>query len=194
MFVVKLVKLAIRLAKITISGFVIMAAIQTASAETLRIEVNKASILQLNETPTTIIIGNPALADVTPQDNNLLVLVGKASGRTNIIILDSAGNIMHNYDIAVQEEQSGNLTLFKGGAQWTYSCSPYCERVINPNDDPEAFASNLGQVMSKMQQMTVAAQEAAASISSEVSFTTVGGLAQPSQQPEFQTFTILPPE
>ncbi|MCJ8323693.1 MAG: pilus assembly protein N-terminal domain-containing protein [Rhizobiales bacterium] len=192
--------MARQLAKITISSLAIAAAIQTANAETLRIEVNKASILQLNETPTTIIIGNPALADVTPQDNNLLVLVGKASGRTNIIILDAAGNIMHNYDIAVQEEQSGNLTMFRAGAQWTYSCSPYCERVVNPNDDPEAFGANLGQVMSKMQQMTVAAQEAAASISSEVSSTISGGVASTggitplAQLPELQTFTILPPD
>ncbi len=127
------------------------------SAQTIRIEVNKASILKLTQTPSTIIIGNPALADITPQDNNVLVLVGKASGRTNIIILDDAGNVMHNYDIAIQEEQSGNLTMFRAGKQWSYSCAPYCERVINPNDDSDAFGANLSQVQAKADQMSGAA-------------------------------------
>lgn len=182
-------------------------------AETLRIEVNKASILKLTETPSTIIIGNPALADVTPQDNNVLVLVGKASGRTNIIILDENGDILHNYDIAVQEEQSGNLTLYKAGAQWSYSCAPYCERVVNPNDAEDAFSLNITQVNAKSTQMTQAALEAAASIDSEVGSSggiglggnvvasngagvvgpgvVGGGNIDPAQ---FQTFTILPPQ
>lgn len=176
-------------------------------AETLRIEVNKASILKLTQTPTTIIIGNPALADVTPQANNILVLVGKASGRTNIIILDQNGDVMHNYDIAVQEEQDGNLTLYKAGKQWSYSCAPYCERVINPNDDDEAFSINLGQVMAKMNQMSRTAAEAAAAIDSDAGGTFYdsangaggnvvadngGGGNIPVE--ELQTFTILPPQ
>lgn len=177
--------------------------ITPATAETLRIEVNKASILKLAKAPTTIIIGNPALADVTPQENNILVLVGKASGRTNIIILDAMGNVMHNYDIAVQEEQDGNLTVYKAGKQWSYSCAPYCERVINPNDDTEAFSTNLGQVMAKMNQMSITAAEAAANIDSDVggfysgegsegsvvASRDSGGLRE-----ELQTFTILPPQ
>ena len=185
--------------------------ITPAMAETLRIEVNKASILKLTQTPMTIIIGNPALADVTPQENNILVLVGKASGRTNIIILDEAGDVMHNYDIAVQEEQSGNLTLYKAGKQWSYSCAPYCERVINPNDDADAFAGNFGQVMSKMSQMSNAAAEAAATIDSDVGGVSYGaanaaggniiannaaqsGAAGNTPVEELQTFTILPPQ
>lgn len=185
--------------------------INPAIAETLRIEVNKASILKLTQTPSTIIIGNPALADVTPQENNILVLVGKASGRTNIIILDEVGDIMHNYDIAVQEEQDGNLTLYKAGKQWSYSCAPYCERVINPNDDAEAFSGNLGQVMAKMGQMSNAAVEASATVDSDVgglSYAltngaggnvvanngTQSGAAGNIPVEELQTFTILPPQ
>lgn len=186
------------------SGF---AMVSQSYAETLRIEVNKASILKLTETPSTIIIGNPALADVTPQDNNVLVLVGKASGRTNIIILDDQGDILHNYDIAVQEEQSGNLTLYKAGAQWSFSCAPYCERVINPNDAEDAFGINLNQVSAKSSQMTQAANDAAASIDSEVGGSsgyglgggvainnTAGAGAGEIDPAQFQTFTILPPQ
>lgn len=177
-----------------------------AMAETLRIEVNKASILKLTQAPTTIIIGNPALADVTPQENNILVLVGKASGRTNIIILDENGDIMHNYDIAVQEEQSGNLTLYKAGKQWSYSCAPYCERVVNPNDDVKAFAGNLAQVMAKMGQMSNAADEASAAIESDVGGVegissnimanngSEGGVDNGLPAEGLQTFTILPPQ
>lgn len=190
---------------LALGAAILVAAISPSLAETLRIEVNKASILKLTETPTTIIIGNPALADITPQDNDVLVLVGKASGRTNIIILDEEGNIMHNYDIAVQEEQSGNLTLYKAGKQWSYSCAPYCERVINPNDDEDAFSLNLNQVLAKTNQMTSAANEAAANIDSEVGgsgysldvngnvVASNGSSGSAINPAELQTFTILPP-
>lgn len=189
--------------------FFIISFISPVLAETLRIEVNKASILKLTQTPTTIIIGNPALADVTPQENNILVLVGKASGRTNIIILDDAGEVMHNYDIAVQEEQDGNLTLYKAGKQWSYSCAPFCERVINPNDDKDAFATNLGQVAAKVAQMNSAAKEAASAIDSEFGSTTsdnaagggagsdgaaAGNADDAYAEEQLQTFTILPPQ
>lgn len=161
------IRRAMKWAVAALSLTLVLGTVQTL-AQTLRIEVNKASILKLTETPSTIIIGNPALADVTPQDNNVLVLIGKASGRTNIIILDEFGDIMHNYDIAVQEEQTGNLTLYKAGKQWSYSCAPYCERVINPNDDADAFALNFGQVVAKSAQMTSAAIEAASAIDSDL--------------------------
>lgn len=219
----KLLYIKQQLLKLTIGAVAVAATLfNPAWAQTLRIEVNKASILKLTKVPSTIIIGNPALADVTPQENNVLVLVGKASGRTNIIILDSNGDIMHNYDIAVQEEQSGNLTVFKAGKQWSYSCAPYCERVINPNDDADAFTLNYGQVMAKTGQMTKAAIDAASAIDSDIAnaFTntqtapasnvvanngggqTAGGQGganqagtnQPPPQDELQTFTILPPE
>lgn len=192
-------------AKSILSTLCIVAIVQSASAKTLRIEVNKASVLKLTEQPSTIIIGNPALADVTPQENNVLVLVGKASGRTNIIILNDAGEIVHNYDIAVQEEQSGNLTMFKAGKQWTYSCAPYCERSINPNDDPEAFGANLGQVMAKVGQMSGAAANGASGGDIEYETATTpteaaagsqvasNGAGAEAVNSTLQTFTILPP-
>lgn len=205
---------------LAIAASVAVAMISPALAQTLRIEVNKASVLKLTQAPSTIIIGNPALADVTPQENNVLVLVGKASGRTNIIILDENGDTMHNYDIAVQEEQDGNLTVFKAGKQWTYSCAPYCERAINPNDDEQAFKLNFAQVLAKSGQMNAAAAEAAATIDSDIggnfngapnviaSNGANGGFAGGSQagfpangqpfgqqqpRPVLQTFTVLPP-
>ncbi len=183
--------------KIILFILFIFVATQALAVQTLRIEVNKASILKLVSTPSTIIIGNPAIADVSVQDNNIVVLTGKSSGRTNIIILDDKGNTLYNYDLAVQEEQTNNLTMFNGSKQASFSCAPYCESIINANDDIEVFTNNLGAISARMAQVEGAASAAAAA-TGEFDFisavSTPTGDEDDAPNETFQTFTILPPQ
>ncbi|NRA86296.1 MAG: pilus assembly protein N-terminal domain-containing protein [Rhizobiales bacterium] len=187
--------------KLTLSITLLFTFTYAANAQTLRVEINRASILKLTETPSTIIIGNPAIADVTPQPNGILVLVGKASGRTNIIMLDDEGNVMHNYDLAVQEEQTDNLTMFNGGKQSSYNCSPYCENIVNSNDDQEVFTKTMGAAMARSMQITTSVKEAAANVDSDNYGVLLGAVAKAAKadagagtEATLQTFTILPPE
>src|SRR5690554_1197179 len=59
---------------------------------TVTVNANMARVLRINAPAATVIIGNPAVANVTIQDPQTLILTGKSFGRTNMIILDANGD------------------------------------------------------------------------------------------------------
>ncbi len=81
-----------------------LAAPAAASGEDiLRITVDQAQVAKLPANTSTVIIGNPAIADVTTLKNNAgMVVTGKGYGRTNLIALDANGNLLDEMQIHVQ--------------------------------------------------------------------------------------------
>lgn len=104
-----------------------------------------------------IIVGNPAIADVTVQDKNRLLLFGKAPGLTNLYIFDDKGNTIDNLIVRVKATSSDMLVMQKGASRVTYSCASQCERTLTVGDDTASFSSVSQQVLQKRQQATDAA-------------------------------------
>ena len=69
------------------------------SSQSYTVELNKTEIVRLPGAASSIIIGNPKIADVTVQSSDLIFVVGRGYGETNLIILDSLGNTMMNADL-----------------------------------------------------------------------------------------------
>lgn len=105
------------------------------------VNVNMARILRINSPASTVIIGNPGIADVTIQDPTTLVLTGKSYGQTNLIILDSVGNPIADTKVEVIQEQADLLTVYQGAARTTMSCEPTCQPIVMLGDDT-SFTSN----------------------------------------------------
>jgi len=112
----------------------------------INVSVNMARILRINAAASTVIIGNPGIADVTIQDPQTLVLTGKSYGQTNLIVLDSAGTPIADTLIEVVQMQAGVVTVFQGQARTSLACAPVCQSVVMMGDDAgfsgEAVASS----------------------------------------------------
>ena len=67
---------------------------QARDVQNYTVELNKTEILRLPSAAGSVIIGNPKIADVTVHSSDLLFVVGRGYGETNLIILDSNGNTM----------------------------------------------------------------------------------------------------
>lgn len=106
------------------------------------VNVNKARILRINSPASTVIIGNPGIADVTIQDPKTLVLTGKSFGQTNLIILDAVGNPIADTLIDVVQQDAAPLTMYLGSARTTMMCQPVCQPAIMLGDDP-AYTSKV---------------------------------------------------
>src|SRR6185436_2194480 len=63
------------------------------AAESLGIELDQATIMKLPEKVSTIVVGNPLIADVAVQSGGLVVVTGKGYGSTNLIVLDRSGAV-----------------------------------------------------------------------------------------------------
>lgn len=104
------------------------------------VKVNMARILRINTPASTVIIGNPGVADVTIQDPQTLVLTGKSYGQTNMIVLDAQGNPIADTLIEVVQAQSDLVTVYLGSARTTLACAPVCQPTVMLGDDP-AFSA-----------------------------------------------------
>lgn len=90
--------------------------------------VDQAKLVKMPERVTTLVIGNPMIADVSLQSGGVMVVTGKGYGSTNIIAMDRAGNVISDRQIQVEGGGEKIVTVFRGTNRKSYTCTPKCER------------------------------------------------------------------
>lgn len=117
-----------------------------ARSETFAVGVDQASLLKLPAEVSTIVIGNPLIADASLQRGGVLVITGKSFGSTNLMALDRTGSVVMERTIQVHAPADKNLVVvFRGVERESYSCAPNCERRIMLGDSVPFFNSALAQ-------------------------------------------------
>ncbi len=115
--------------------------------EMLVVNLDQAKVLQLPEKTSTIVIGNPGVADVTfIKRSGNLILTGKSYGQTNMIALDANGKALAEMQVRVAAGP-GAVVVQLGDKRVSYSCSPRCQPTLALGDDT-TFS---GQVTSQAQ-------------------------------------------
>jgi hypothetical protein len=109
-----------------------------ADAQALIVNVDQSTIVSLSRQPDAIVIGNPSIADASVQGSKLFVH-GRSFGTTNLMVLDEKGAELANYELTVQLGGRYNLTMFKGGFQYSYVCAPDCEAQMHVGDQKDWF-------------------------------------------------------
>jgi Flp pilus assembly secretin CpaC len=136
----------------------------SADEQNITVYADRAKLLKIEGRPSAVVVGNPMIADVTIQSNNMLAVHGRHFGNTNLIILDNQGNELASLLINVIRPQANNVEMFKGGAEgkivgkYSYTCSPECESVVMPGDDNDYNASIAGQISTKSKEALSSAQ------------------------------------
>lgn len=115
-----------------------------AESAPVSVKVNMARILRINAPASTVIIGNPGIADVAIQDPQTLVLTGKSYGQTNLIVLDAQGNPIADTMIEVVQEQAGLVTVYMGNRRTSLACEPVCQPIIMLGDDAAYTGETIG--------------------------------------------------
>jgi hypothetical protein len=117
-----------------------------AADEVVSINVDQAQLVTLPDRVSTIIIGNPLIADATVQTGGILVVTGKGYGVTNLLALDRTGRVLMSRMVEVRGAGTSDIvTVFKGIERESYSCAPNCERRITLGDSPAFFNATLSQ-------------------------------------------------
>ncbi|MBS1180799.1 MAG: hypothetical protein H6Q99_679 [Proteobacteria bacterium] len=116
------------------------------AADMVKVELDQARLYRLAAPASTIIIGNPSIADATLQDSQTLIVTGRAYGQTNLIVLDEQGETITDVQLAVLSASENLVTIYKGVKRQSLSCLPECQPAAVPGDDSEHFSGILGQV------------------------------------------------
>jgi len=120
-----------------------------ARAETITVRLDQAKIARLPAGVSTIVVGNPLIADVSLQQGGLMVITGKGYGVTNLIALDRGGNMLSEQSIQVQGPTDNVVVVYRGMDRESYSCTPRCERRITLGDAGEFFDATINQSTSR---------------------------------------------
>jgi Flp pilus assembly secretin CpaC len=139
------VKLSIKFA-VALLGFSLSGATVAPAAEPIQVLLDQAQIVRLPDRVATLVIGNPSVVDGTLQRGGLLVVTGKSYGNTNIIALDSKGEVLAEHSVTVGAPKDATLTVWRGVGRETWSCAPRCERSVMLGDAPDYFESAINQV------------------------------------------------
>ncbi len=120
------------------------------AAENLTIISDRSTAVTLPETPGTVVIGNPSIADASVE-GRLLFLHGKAFGATNVVVLNGEGRHIAEYMVRVRVEDPDAVVVFKQSGKdtvrETYSCATSCEPTLQVGDSG-AFTAAVNQNMS----------------------------------------------
>jgi Flp pilus assembly secretin CpaC len=115
------------------------------AADTLDIALDQATLMKLPEKVSTIVVGNPLIADVAVQSGGLVIVTGKGFGATNLIALDRAGTVLMERSIVVRGPGGPTVQVYRGVQRESYSCTPDCERRITLGDSADYFTATMGQ-------------------------------------------------
>jgi Flp pilus assembly secretin CpaC len=124
------------------------AALAGSSPDAIAVNVDQARLVKLPARVATIVVGNPAIADVTLQSGGIVVVTGKGYGATNFVAMDRAGEILEDRLIEVQGPTDQLVTVYRGVERESWSCKPICQRRVTLGDGDTFFKAAIDQASS----------------------------------------------
>ncbi len=102
--------------------------------------------VRLERPAGTILVGNPAIADVTVLGMDTIFVSARSIGATNIIVLDDNHNEIRTFEVFVREPTTKRVVLRNAGAAENYQCAPNCLRALTQSDAAAPHASKVGVI------------------------------------------------
>jgi hypothetical protein len=147
-----------KLRTLFLSAAVLTAASASAFAATdVIVKVDEAKMLAVTGEPSTVVVGNPNIADITVQTSRIFIH-GRNFGSTNIIVLDADGNELAALDVTVRLNGNHNVNVFRAGSKFSYACGDVCESALQVGDNKDYFDTLEDQSKKKGKLATTAGQ------------------------------------
>ena len=130
-----------------VAGILLWPAVSLAAPDPDRIAVyvDQAKLVKLPAKVSTIVVGNPLIADVTLQSGGIVVVTGKGYGATNFIAMDRNGEVLVDRQIQVEGPTDQLVTVYRGVERESYSCMPICQRRVTLGDSDKYFSLTIDQ-------------------------------------------------
>lgn len=97
-----------------------------ASAETLKVALDHSARLPIRDA-ASVVVADPAVADVMVVDNNTVFVLGRNFGSTSVVVLDHAGRAVFNGEVTVTSSRSA-VSVFRGAERTDFDCPDTCAK------------------------------------------------------------------
>ena len=128
------------------------------AADVFSVVLDQAKVFKIPERTTTVVVGNPLIADISVQSGGIIVVTGKGYGITNLIAMDTRGDVVLEQTIEVRGPTDQIVVVYRGVERESYSCMPKCERRIMLGDSAVFFESVITQSDSRSSKAQSAGQ------------------------------------
>jgi Flp pilus assembly secretin CpaC len=111
-----------------------------AMADGLNLNWREARVVKLAKPATSVVVGDPTVADVTLDTPDTVIIFGKTPGETNILVLSSNQELLLDWPVVVSPVTARHVSVLNAtaGASPTevlYACgTERCTRVLSPTD------------------------------------------------------------
>jgi Flp pilus assembly secretin CpaC len=135
--------------------WVAMALFLTATASAVRadesivVHLDEARVIKLPDRATTVVVGNPLIADLSVQPGGIAVITGKSYGATNFVIMDKSGAVLTEHSVEVQGPTDKIVVVYRGINRATYSCTPECAARVTLADQTEFFTDTITRMSAR---------------------------------------------
>lgn len=123
--------------------------VAVAEKQPVIVTVDRAKVFRISSPASTVIVGNPAIADATVEDDVTLVLTGRSFGVTNLIVLDREGNPIVDETIVVRGHEENTVRIYRREERVTMACAPVCEPTLTIGDDAQGFDFAQQQIVAR---------------------------------------------
>jgi hypothetical protein len=73
-----------------------------------------------------VAVGNPSIAGVSVQNDQLIFVTGRAYGSTNLVIVGANGRLLYSGRITVTPDEAGSVMVTRGTQTARLECTPLC--------------------------------------------------------------------
>lgn len=105
------------------------------------VAIDHTTRINLRGAAASVIVGNPAVADVTVVDERTLFLSGRGYGVTQVVVLDPLGRTIWSGDVVVTAPTEGAVTVYRGAQATEMACASACSTSARSAARPAAAAT-----------------------------------------------------
>jgi Flp pilus assembly secretin CpaC len=122
-------------------GAAALPGVASAQSQPLSVEIDQSARIQLRGQAGSVIVGNPAIADVTVVDANTLFVTGKGYGVTEVVVVDGVGRTLFQSQVVVAGGDAGRVRVWRGAQVTEMACAASCAPTLrSPASDGAAAA------------------------------------------------------
>lgn len=96
------------------------------AAAPLRIAIDHAASVTLAPNAASVLVADPAIANIVNERGRVLFILGMKPGATNLLVYDRAGQRLLAREIIVAPEDADVVTVMRATTTSDYFCAPRC--------------------------------------------------------------------
>lgn len=114
----------------TLAAAALLATAGVAQAQSLNVEIDRSSRINLRGPAASVIVGNPDIADVTVVDATTLFVTGKGYGVTEVVAVDALGRTLYQGEVIVTGGSTGSVRVWRGAQATEMACASSCSPSV----------------------------------------------------------------